>query len=276
MSADSEILTSFSRDYQEARSKFLAASGEAGARIDSLKHPLPGPDGKSLCTDVALFGPPNAETVVVLQSGTHGVEGLAGSAIQTGLLTEGIASALEPHTGLTMIHAINPYGFAHLRRVNEDNVDLNRNFVDHAKPYPSNEGYTQLADVIAPNSISVWKNAESLLRFGWFALRNGKAALKEAISRGQYSHPQGLFYGGQAPTWSNKTLKTVLVRYLSTAKRVVFIDFHTGLGPYGYGEVILNVDENSPDYKRALSWWGDRVKSTVKGESVSVHLQGTP
>ena len=270
-----EVTDYFSSSYQEARVKFLAAAKTAEARIESHEHPLSGPDGKPLYTDVVLIGPATAETVLALQSGTHGAEGFAGSAIQTGLLKEGIAAKLEPGVKLMMIHAINPYGFAHRRRVNEDNVDLNRNFVDHSKPYPSNEGYMQLADAVAPNSISLWQNAGSLLRFGWFTLRQGTSALKEAISKGQYSHPRGLFYGGQSPTWSNETLKTALTDHLSNAKRVVFIDFHTGLGPYAHGEVILNLGQNSQEYERAVTWWGDRVKSTVSGESVSVHLQGT-
>ena len=49
-----------------------------------------------------------------------------------------------------MVHAINPHGFAWSRRVTEDNVDLNRNFVDHAQPYPSNPGYEELRAAICP------------------------------------------------------------------------------------------------------------------------------
>jgi predicted deacylase len=269
------VVTYFSADYGEARTKFMQASDAIGARVESIESPIKGPDGEPLYTDVAIIGPMDAKNIIVLQSGTHGVEGFTGSAIQTGLLQEGIASELPANTGIVMIHAINPYGFAHVRRFNEDNVDLNRNFVDDPQPLPRNYGYEALADAIAPASISLWANTKSLSRLLWYGLRNGMTALKVAISGGQYSHPQGLFYGGQTETWSNETLGAITSRYLSNAKRMIFIDFHTGLGRFGNAEIILNEEKESPAYQRALEYWGDRVKTTVGGESVSVHLQGT-
>ncbi|GAF71392.1 unnamed protein product, partial [marine sediment metagenome] len=221
-------------------------------------------------------GPKDTKDILVLVSGTHGVEGFAGSGIQTGLLQQGIASSLKPNMSIVMIHAINPYGFSHLRRFNEDNVDLNRNFTDHTKPYPPNPGYKELANAINPKSISFWSNAKTGLRLFWYRLKNGKNKLEVALSGDQYTHPQGIFYGGQSEIWSNQTIRAIARRYLSNAERVVVIDFHTGLGSYGNAEVILNEKEETSAYKRAVEWWGDsRVKSTVSGGSVSVHLQAT-
>jgi Protein of unknown function (DUF2817) len=168
--------------------------------------------------------------------------------------------------GIVMIHAINPYGFSHLRRFNEDSVDLNRNFIDHSKSHPKNDGYSQLADAISPKTLSFWENAKSQFKIFWYRFRNGKDGLKQAISSGQYSHPQGLFYGGQSETWSNKTIRTIAKGYLSKAERVVFVDFHTGLGPYGDAKVLLNEKKDSPVYKRTLGCWGeDRVRSDYGG-----------
>lgn len=266
--------TFFSSDYKEARNKFLDASTAVGAKIKSFENPNAGHKGEALYTDIASIGTNDAKYILVLGSGTHGVEGFAGSAIQTGLLREGIASNLIPSMGIVMIHAINPYGFAHLRRFNEANVDLNRNFVDHSEDHPKNDGYRQLADAITPKTQSFWENTKSLLKIFWFRFRNGKEDLKQAISGGQYSHPQGLFYGGQSETWSNKTIRSIIRGYLSKAERIVFIDFHTGLGAYGKAEVIMNVPQESPSYKRAMEWWGNRVKTTVSGEAVSVHIHG--
>jgi predicted deacylase len=265
----------FSRDYSEARQKFIEASNAVGAHIDSFEHHLKGPKGESLFTDVAIVGPKNASTIIVLESGTHGVEGFAGSAIQTGLLIEGINSGLEPNMRIMLIHALNPYGFAHLRRFNEDNIDLNRNFLDHSKPYPANPGYEELRDAISPKSISYWINAKSIFKLLLYRLTNDKSALKKAISVGQYTDPQGIFYGGHKEVWSNKIIRTVFKRYLSKAEKVLLIDFHTGLGPYGNAEVILNENEHSDAYKRSVEWWGDRVKNTASDESVSVHLETT-
>ncbi len=265
----------FSSDYQKAREKFIKAALAIGASMESFQNLHTDPQGEALYTDVAVIGPKSATHILVLGSGTHGVEGFAGSGIQTGLLREGIASALKPNVRIIMIHAINPYGFAYLRRSNEDNIDLNRNFIDHSKPYPKNDGYAELADVISPKSISVWKNTKLRLSLLWYRLRNGKAALIQALSGDQFSHPQGIFFGGHHETWSSKILKEIARRYLSNAQRVIFIDFHTGLGPHGNAEVIMNVEANSPSFKHAVQLWGDRVKTTVNGRSRSVHLQAS-
>ncbi|MDH3329242.1 MAG: M14 family metallopeptidase [Desulfobulbaceae bacterium] len=269
-------LNYFPSDYSESRNNFMVAAKMNGGIIESFKCPAVGPQGEELFIDVAYFGKGDPEAILVLSSGTHGVEGFAGSAIQNGLLRQGLVSRLAPEIGLVMIHAINPYGMAHLRRVNEDNTDLNRNFIDHSKPYPENEGYSVISDAITPNSISPWVNARSFLDIIWFWLKNGKLKLKEAVSMGQYSFPQGLFYGGQSDAWSNKIMREIAARFFAQVGRVVLIDFHTGLGKYGNAEIILNVSKDSSAFKRAVAWWGDgRVKTTFSGESVSAHLYGT-
>jgi predicted deacylase len=267
--------TYFSNDYQEARNKFMEASYEIGAHTESFRASVVSSKGEPLYTDIASIGIENATNILVLMSGTHGVEGFAGSAIQTGVLRENIDYNSKQNVGIIMVHAINPYGFAHLRRVNEDNVDLNRNFIDYSKPLPTNQGYERLSDVISSKSISMWSDIKLQLHFLFYRLINGKAALQHAVSSGQYAYPKGLFYSGQFETWSNRILNEIVKNNLYAAKRAIVIDFHTGLGTYGNAEVILNVKSDTPAYKRAIKLWGDCVKTTAKGESVSVHLQNS-
>ena len=265
----------YSTDYAEARSKFLEACDATRAAVESYRNPVPGPNGEPLYTEVAILGPNEAEAALLLGSGTHGVEGFAGSGVQVGLLCEGIARRASPRLCIVMIHTINPYGFAHLRRVNEDNVDLNRNFVDHTNPYPENTDYNALADAIAPDTYSAVARAASVVRLLRYQGIHGKAALQAAISRGQYTHPQGLFYGGRFETWSNKTFRLVVQRHLSRARRIAFVDLHSGLGPHGRGELIQNYAPGSPAHERAVAWWGDKTKSTKTGEAVGAELTGT-
>lgn len=144
----------FAPNYPLARSKFLEAVAATGAEVDSLQHPLPGPDGQATFMDLVWYGAPDATKVLVLSSGTHGVEGFAGSGIQTALLRDAYFSDLPEDLAVLIIHGINPYGMAHLRRFDENNVDLNRNFRDHATPAPVNQPYVDLADAIAPDSLS--------------------------------------------------------------------------------------------------------------------------
>ncbi len=276
--AASEVRTAdyFSSSYEVARQRFLDAAQDAGGIVEGFQNPQVGPQGESLFTDVALFGPEDAKSILVLSSGTHGVEGFAGSGIQTGLPGEGITSRLPTGVRLMMIHGINPYGMAHLKRFNEDNVDVNRNFRDHTIPPPENPDYENLADVIAPMSISFGSEVRSWARLLWYRLTAGIAAAQAAVQGGQYAHADGLFYGGTSETWSNSTLRSIAQRYLSDVERVVLVDIHTGLGAFGSGEIILNDSMSAPNVQRAVAIWGaDRVRSTVTGGSVSTHLDAS-
>ena len=266
----------FPSNYRVARQRFLDAARAAGGWIESIQNPHRGPDDGPLFMDVVSLGSEDAAATLVVSSGTHGVEGFAGSGIQTRLLRDGIASRLPSDLNLLMIHGINPYGMAHLRRFTEDNVDLNRNFRDHSLPHPDNAAYVALADALGPTSISFWSEVASWSRLLWFRLTAGKAEAQAALSKGQYSHPQGLFYGGTFDTWSNVTIRSVVPRYLAGANRVVIVDIHTGLGEYRNAEIILNSPDHSPEYQRALAIWGPELtRTTVTGESVSPHLKAS-
>ena len=82
-------------------------------------------------------------------------------------------------------------------------------------------------------------------------------ALQAAISGGQYEHPEGLFYGGRAPTWSQQTLRHVLQDHGRHCARLGWIDLHTGLGPSGHGERIFAGRDDAAALARARAWWGD-------------------
>jgi hypothetical protein len=140
-----DLNTRFARDYTDARTKFLAAARLLGGRHRAYPNPHRGPAGDELATDVAWFGPKEAAKVLVLVSATHGVEGFCGSGAQLDWLLGPGGSELAADTALLVVHAINPHGFAWLRRVTEEGCDLNRNFVDFVKPLPTNGGYDELA-----------------------------------------------------------------------------------------------------------------------------------
>ena len=265
----------FAPSYSEARARFLAAAAAAGARIETIRHPLRGPGGEHLACDVARLGPPRAARAIVAISGTHGVEGHCGSGAQTASLREGLFSALPADTSAVVIHAINPHGFAWSRRVTEDNVDLNRNFVDHAAPYPVNRGYEELREAICPPSWDEATRATARRRLDSYAQAHGPMALQQAISGGQYSDPQGVFFGGHAPTWSNRTLRRIFAALNDHAREIGVIDYHTGLGPYGHGELITSAHANPPAYARLCAWLGkDQITSPDLGNSSSAPLVG--
>lgn len=265
---------SFSKTYAEAREKFLAAVQRAGARVDSIVNPNKGPAGETLATDTAWFGNPAASKAVVAISGTHGAEGFCGSGFQVDWIGRGLADTLPADTGLLMVHAINPYGFSWLRRVTEENVDLNRNYVDHSKPYPENPGYAELADWVVPKSLDEAALAEAERHLQDYRRRNGDIAFYRAVSGGQYSHDKGLFYGGNGPTWSNRTTHALIDRYLKQRKAVAVVDFHTGLGPFGYGELIAHYDPGTGGAERTRGWYGQSLTETKRGTSSSQARDG--
>lgn len=138
---------SYSVDFTELRQRFRNAAQRAGAELTEYVHPLHGPAGEVLATDVALIGRRNASKLMVMISGTHGVEGQFGSACQAAWLEENAPWRLPEDTAILAIHLINPWGTAWSRRVNEDNVDLNRNFIDWQASAPKNEKYAELIAV---------------------------------------------------------------------------------------------------------------------------------
>jgi hypothetical protein len=265
---------SFSADYAEARDKFRAAAKDAGGALEAIGHPEPGAEGEALSTDVAWFGPRDAAAAIVLISATHGVEGFCGSGAQVDLLTRGEIARLPAGMAVLMIHGVNPYGFSWLRRVTHENVDLNRNWIDFDAALPENPGYDTLADAACPPNWSEESVASSARALVDYIKERGAAALQHALSGGQHKHPKGIFYGGLEPTWSRRTQTAILTSYLANTARVGVIDYHTGLGPWGYGERIVTDAPGSPGFARAATWWGAGVTSPSGGTSTSAPITG--
>ena len=263
----------FSQSYTEARAKFLAAAEQAGLDVESHVHPLLGRDGETLAMDVVRDGPKDAPAVLIVSSACHGVEGYCGSGVQIALLGDAAwrSASRQANVAVLYIHGLNPYGFSWWRRTTHENVDLNRNFRDfHAEP-PRNARYDELAASLVPTT---WPpNATAVERIDHFVAEHGEKALQQAISGGQYHHPQGLFFGGVGPTWSQSTLRQVLREHGRRCSRLAWIDLHTGLGPSGHGERIYAGRDDATSVARARAWWGD-VTSIYDGSSTSAILTG--
>jgi len=276
------IPKAFSGSYAEARVKFLEAAASASLNVQSHEHPLKGRDGEDLAMDVTRDGALDAENLLIISSACHGVEGYCGSGVQVFALHDAgwLEKARASGIAVLYIHALNPYGFSHMRRTTHENVDLNRNFQDFAKPLPDNAAYRALHSLILPEQ---WPpDAANQAATLDFIAKNGEAAYQSAITQGQYEFADGLFYGGQSATWSNQTLRGVLRQHAGQARRVAWIDLHTGLGVSGHGERIWAGKDNAVAIARARSWWGGGdngnaatpVTSIYDGSSTSAFLTG--
>jgi hypothetical protein len=243
----------FPHDYATARSGFLKAVESAGGTFESYMHTALGPSGEQLATDVALLGSPHAKNVLVLVSGTHGVEGLAGSGLQVAQVHSGLRPPPGSDLAILLVHALNPFGAAFKRRVNEDSVDVNRNFVTFPVDLP-NPAYDELHGLLTmrPGGLSRVRRA---IAFASFVAKRGKWALREAVTKGQFNHPAGLFFGGTKPSWSRDTWDQILTS-LAGKQKVMVVDYHTGLGPRGSGQLI--------------SQWGSAFGSGYTGQRSTV------
>jgi predicted deacylase len=261
----------FSADYARARAKFLAAARAAGASLETYVNPHRGPAGEELATDCAWLGDAKARRVLVLQSATHGVEGFAGSGAILDWLHCGAARQLPGGVAALLIHAINPHGFAWIRRVTEEGVDLNRNFVDFARPLPENPGHDELADAFVPRALSGPVFAAAEAKIAAYRARVGEKLFRVARSSGQYKHAHSFFFGGTGPTWSRRTLETLIDAHeLAARDSVAVIDFHTGLGPFGYGETLSGMQAAESVLARMRRWYGDSFAESATGPSGSV------
>jgi hypothetical protein len=253
--------TCFASDYASARAAFRDACAASGVAVASLPHPLPGPGGESLGLDVARIGAADARRVLFLASGTHGVEGFCGSGIQHFLLRNGLAQRVPDGVALVLLHPVNPWGFAWLRRVNEDNVDVNRNFLDHTAPHPENADYDGLYDVLNPASLDDATVAASVAALQKFQSERGATAAYRALSGGQYRHARGLQYGGREPVWPNRALRSVWSQHAADAELAVNLDLHSGLGPCGVGLILQTAREGSADARLAKAGWPDVIRA---------------
>jgi len=272
---DNAVSIHFAPSYAEARRKFRDAAAALGLAVETHVNPSArGPEGEELATDVVLLGDADADAVLLLTSATHGVEGFCGSGCQVALLRDDafIAAVEEARVAVLLYHALNPYGFAHLRRTNEDNVDLNRNFRDFSTPPAANVAYAAVHAFAVP---AQWPpSPENEAKIGAYVARHGVKKFQAAVTGGQCEFPDGLFFGGVRPTWSNGVLRSVLREQASRRKRLGWIDFHTGLGPWGHGEKIYSGPNDAVTITRARAWWGTDITSFYDGSSTSAPLTG--
>ncbi|MDF1630095.1 MAG: DUF2817 domain-containing protein [Alcanivoracaceae bacterium] len=260
-------------DYHACRDQFVASANRAPKILSRRAEACPasGPQGDTLFTDVVWLGSDGASKVLVLISGTHGCEGFAGSAIQTDFLNQAADTGWHPpaDTAVLLVHALNPWGMAWSRRCDHDGIDLNRNFIDFDQPVPANPGYLTLRDALM---LEHSHDRESQLQH--YGALHGQTALEIAVSGGQYSDPSGAFFGGFGKSHGRLLIEKLINEFTLGEKQLAVIDLHTGLGPYGYGEIICDHDPHSDGTRVAHNWYGDAVTLPLAGTSSSVPKLG--
>tara|TARA_B100000767_G_scaffold269893_1_gene292554 strand:+ start:264 stop:1406 length:1143 start_codon:yes stop_codon:yes gene_type:complete len=267
VSAQSGSQSVFNDTYVDARTMFIGEANKTGAITESFEHPArQGPHGETLTAgaltmDTAWIGPRDATAVMVMICGTHGPESFTGAALQLDWLQQH-KQLPSASMAMLLIHAANPFGWAYCSRTTENNVDLNRNFIDHSHP-PEQGALTQPIQKLLSRSSAKGPHFKRIL-FGLVKrlLRIGPTKILDEISQGQYSHPNGIGFGGNSAEWSNLTLRSIFTRQLRHAERVTIIDWHTGIGKYGKPCFLCFDHPNTDEYKRARRMWGAGIDNS--------------
>ncbi len=262
--------STFSPDYRAARARFRAAASARGFRLET--HPID--RDADLTVDVAIGGDDDPSRLVVISSGLHGVEGFLGSAIQAAILESDPGDwPLPSGSGMVMLHGLDPFGFDRIRRVDSENIDLNRNFLLDGDPFAGSPStYREIDWLLNPR--------RPPRRFDLFTieslpsiLRHGKDELKRAIAGGQYDFPLGLFFGGHGPSKTRLLLEEQMPRWIGSAEHVIHLDVHTGLGPRGNLALLLE-DTVVPDRVRWLSDRFGEERVEWSGEGIAYPTRG--
>lgn len=227
--------------YAAARGRFRELAGAAGARLEAFPFGGTGPDGTDLSTDAAVFGSDRPRRVLIVSSGLHGVEGFFGSGAQAAWMARGLGGwSPGPGEALVFLHALNPHGFAWVRRFDEANVDPNRNFLLDGQAYegspPLYARFNGLLNPERPPGPTDLFTARAVAAI----VRHGMPALKAAVAGGQYDFPRGLFFGGHTPATCRRVLAENLPRWVGDASHVLHVDFHTGLGRWATYRLLLD------------------------------------
>src|SRR5660397_29969 len=121
----------FQDSYVESRKAFRIQAIKLDVEIDSVQlfsRKVSSKIDNDLTIDFC-YVPAQKESkkLLILTSGTHGVEGYVGSAVQQMFMNEVLTVDMLDDIGILFVHGINPFGFKYTRRVTENNIDFNRN-----------------------------------------------------------------------------------------------------------------------------------------------------
>lgn len=248
------------RSYAQSRAQFLAAAQAADTDITALRNgDYRGPDGETLETHMVWLGKADAPNVFLAVSGMHGLEGPAGSAVQSAWLRRVSQAGLPEDTAICLVHALNAWGFAHRARGTENNVDLNRNFLcSFEKPLPANPYYNHIRDVVRVPSLGPEDIARMSAEYERLVETLGPARLSIAVNSGQYEDAEGLAFGGSTEEFGHRLMRDHVLPRLSHARRIAFIDWHTGVGAFGEVAFLPSGKPGTRAYAHCAAMWGAR------------------
>jgi len=270
----------FPHTYEESRAIFRKNFEKLKLHwpnAELTSHPI-GKEEDNTIDMIFAEGTSTNERVVFMTSGEHGIEGFTGAAMIDVFSTELAHLLDEKRTGICLIHALNPWGMRNFRRVTENNVDLNRNYLLDSSIVPPdvNQEYERLQELFLPDGkIKSFLVEESEIRnhMSKGVVDEGYSGLMEAKGMGQYEFPKGVYYGGKEKEESALFLTSIQKKLLSTFARVIHMDWHTALGPAKEVTMVISEHDGRSEKQLKKEYGLKNIKifspEDVKGDSTN-------
>jgi hypothetical protein len=172
-----------------------------------------------------------------------------------------------------LVHVLNPFGMAWCRRVNEHNVDLNRNFPGNSNDWsgvpPLYRRVNRLLNPATPPGFDFF-SLRALTR----VMLHGFRTLKQAVAEGQYEYERGLFYGGKRVERGPQLFLDWISKNLHTAEQLLSIDVHTGLGPRGEQTLLAGSASNATPASKLGDGLGREVVAPARNGESTYSIRG--
>ncbi len=258
-----EYSESFYTQYDEVRENIaarVASLKAAGVTVEHNTHAIDASDDLYI-DNIYLPSSSEQTNLIVITTGVHGIEGYIGSVMLDVFFEEIYPTLNTETTGVLVVANVNPYGMKYMRRYNENNVDLNRNFIEDWTSFDlsSNKDYPKVVDFLQPEGAmgnAFWHEAAFYLALAKEAIFTGADTISDALLTGQYQYPEGVYYGGNGDEASTTYLKGVFADCLESGyENVIHIDVHSGYGPR-YNMVIFNSVQDTTTEAEAIEQFG--------------------
>ena len=237
----------FLNTYEEVRENLrnrVAKLKDAGIAVQVSEYAIDETDDLYI-DNLYLPAKKESTNLIILTTGVHGMEGYIGSVMLDVFFEEIYPTLNHDTTGVLVVANVNPYGMKYKRRYNENNVDLNRNFILDWDSFDlsSNKDYPDVVNFLQPEGKignALWHEVGFYSSLAKEALTKGTDKVSDALLTGQYEYPNGVYYGGNGDEKSTAYLKGVFQSCLDGEyENLVHIDIHSGYGPR-YNMVIFN------------------------------------
>lgn len=254
----------FSSTYEESKYRFINNLNnikEIWKNTELLSHKVNEKD-ESLSIDIIKADANEIkDKLLIITTGLHGIEGYVGAAMLQIFVREYLTTLDSDSTGIVLVHSINPWGMKHKRRTNENNVDLNRNFIWEWRNFDKklNKDYKEIKKLMIPEK-AYRKGCINDLNFGFGFLKAlykiGINNFKNAPILGQYEFEKGIYYGGQEYEESTKYMIETYRRYMKDYNHILHLDLHTGYGPRNQMSIVNSCFEkrSSEELKKLFSY----------------------